>query len=231
MGKEKRREEVIAISAQDAEARASVYWWLATVYAQEIKRESLRHYFSAEGQAFLTSLREGGRSEEGTLAVDKLRCSIKRLQQLEFPELELAADFTQTFLGDIRTSAPPYASVYLSADGLLFQQPHDEMLALLKAEGLVVNTDFNEPADHLAIMLDFMGNQVLRVIEAESEEQCQEQYRRQLAFLEQKIMTWMVPFRQQCERVPGCGFYPAITEYLVSFIKAEQVYLHELLVH
>ena len=78
------------------------------------------------------------------------------------PSLELAADFSQLFLTDAKKGAPPYASVYLSETGQLFEKPHQDMVTLFKREGLVIDPNFKEPADHIAIQLDYLGNLIMK---------------------------------------------------------------------
>ncbi len=212
---------------QEAEARAAIYWWLSTVFATELEPKQLSAYFGAEGQAFLDGLARAlpGDGEPGPVA--RLKNALATLAPMAQPQLELAADFAQAFLGDNRSSALPYASIYLSQEGLLFQQPHQEMLALLRAQGLAVTEQYREPADHLAIMLDYLGNQVLRLVEAATPEERKRLRQEQLAFIEERLLTWVPAFRQRCERVPGCGFYPAVATYLEAFLLAERDDLRE----
>ncbi len=210
---------------EDAEARASIYWWLSTVFAKELEADSLNAYFGEPGLAFIDGLSAALPGTEEPASLVRLKHALVALKLMEQPRLELAADFAQAFLGDNRTSALPYASVYLSADGLLFQKPHDEMLALLTSQGLAVTEQFKEPADHLAIMLDYLGNQALRLIAAKTDSERTALYREQQAFIEERLLSWVPEFKQRCERITASGFYPAVAEFLCDFLKAERAYL------
>ncbi len=53
----------------------------------------------------------------------------------------------------------PYASAYLGDKPTLKQPPYTEMEKYLNTSGLGVAKQFNEPADHLAVQLDFLANQ------------------------------------------------------------------------
>ncbi len=218
---------MIQTYAEDAEARASIYWWLSTLFAKEVGSDQLKVYWGQQGQVFLEGLAEALPAIDARDSLERLKQALTSLKQMPQPHLELAADFAQSFLGDNRTSALPYASVYLSDGGQLFQEPHDEMLALLKSQGLAVTEQFKEPADHLAIMLDYLGNQVLRLLEAKTDSQRAALYRQQQDFIEERLLTWVPEFKQRCERITGSGFYPAVAGLLGDFLKAEQAYLAE----
>lgn len=223
--------EVLDIDTQDAEARAGIYWWLSTLFAQELTAEQLRSYLAPQGQTFLDGLSEAipeSVSETDSAgALTRLKSALAALQLMAQPHLELAADFAQSFLGDNRTSALPYASVYLSDNGMLFESPHDDMLALLSTQGLAVTDQFKEPADHLAIMLDYLGNLVLSQLEAQTDAARKALYQEQLTFIERHLLTWVPAFNQRCQGITGTGFYAAVADLLCNHLDAERTYLSE----
>lgn len=223
--------DVLDIQGQDAEARAGIYWWLSTLFAQELKPEQLASYFDQQGQEFLNELSEAIPEKQaerhGAATLTQLKSALAALKLVQQPHLELAADFAQSFLGDNRTSALPYASVYLSDGGLLFQKPHDEMLELLRSQGLAVTDQFKEPADHLAIMLDFLGNMALRQLNTQTESERKALYQEQLSFIENRLLTWVPEFNQRCQGITGSGFYPAVAGLLCNYLDAERKYLSE----
>ena len=101
-------------------------------------------------------------------AVAELNDAIARLLVRPDRQLELAADFAGLFLVDPKQGALPYESLYRGEAKLLMQAPMTEMQARLDRLGINVSDKYKEPADHLAIELDLMGNLIIRAAEAKS---------------------------------------------------------------
>lgn len=192
------------------ETRASLYWWFATLFTKELDKDEFTRYSTGEGRAFIQQLAADDELQHGALAMLN---ALNQLSVLQYPELELAADFSQVFLTDKKAGAPPYASVYLSDSGLMMQQPHQDMVALLQQQGLAVTKDFNEPADHLAIQLDYIGNVIMRDAEQVSPEQ--------IHFIEEQLISWVPQLAQASHKVKNSGFYQGACDLLTQFLKAD----------
>lgn len=65
----------------------------------------------------------------------------------------LKQDYTRLFIGLERMLAPPYASVYLGKDFLLYEKPVLDVRQFYKNIGLYVNPKKNEPDDHIGFEL------------------------------------------------------------------------------
>ncbi|MGR5503265.1 molecular chaperone TorD, partial [Vibrio sp. DNB22_10_4] len=148
------------------EQRAEIYWWLSSLFASELTDDELSKYHSPEIRSFLTGLGENPSLSE---PIKTFTDSLNRLQVREDAQLELSADFCDLFLKTDKHGALPYASMYIGTSGLLNDQPAQEMADLLAKHGIAVNKDLNEPADHLAIELDFLGNLIIRSNELEND--------------------------------------------------------------
>lgn len=206
-----------------AEKRASIYWWFSTLFASEMTDEQLQAYRSEEGRTFLQGLADSGLASE----VEALQQALHPLVAMDQPRLELAADFAQCFLVDQKRSALPYASVYLSDGGLLMQQPHTEMLELLKAEGLAVSEGLNEPADHLAVMLDYLGNLCIQGVNCGSETERGVLHEKQLSFIEHQLMSWVPSFVARAQQLKQTFFYPKVAQLLLTYLQLDQAYLRD----
>ncbi|WP_019614947.1 molecular chaperone TorD [Psychromonas ossibalaenae] len=194
------------------ETRASLYWWFATLLTKELDKEQLAMYFCGEGVTLLDQLEQ---EPDFTASVQKIKSALTAILAMNKPELELAADFSQIFLTDTKTGAPPYASVYLSKSGQLFEQPHQDMIDLFKAQGLVVDPSFNEPADHIAIQLDYLGNLIIQDVNGVSEAQ--------INFIEVHILSWLEQFVKATAKVNNSGFYQGVCQLLQAYIKQDIV--------
>ncbi len=192
------------------EQRASLYWWFATLLTKELDKEQLTHYFSGEGVVLLAQLEA---EPDFTESVKQIKSALVTIMAINQQSLELAADFSQLFLTDAKKGAPPYASVYLSETGQLFEKPHHAMLEIFKKEGLMIDPDFKEPADHIAIQLDYLGNLIMKQDENSIEAQTD--------FIEQQLLSWLSQFVDATKKVNNSGFYQGVCQLMLAFIKQD----------
>jgi len=119
-------------------------------------------------------------------------CSVAKNLNLSVPTLNgldeefLKTEYTRLFISaPFGTIAPPYASVYLSSEGLLFQRGHDEALSFYEQAGLRLE-ERGEPADHLAFELAFVGH----LLEERKERLLE-------AFLRKHLLRWYPAFHRR----------------------------------
>lgn len=204
------------------EQRAEIYWWLSSLLANELTTEQLEQYNSFEVRTFLTSL-----AETPTLATS-MNALIEKLNQLQSREdvqLELSADFCQAFLGSDKNSALPYASMYLDKAGILNGKPAQDMRDLLTQYNIAQKAEFNEPADHIAIELDFLGNLIVMTNQQSSEEDFETYMNAQLTFINEQLLSWVPRFSQICKERDEFGFYASVTDFLVAFLQLDATFL------
>ncbi|CAH0525588.1 molecular chaperone TorD [Vibrio hippocampi] len=204
------------------EQRAEIYWWLSSLFTKELTESELEQYQSPEIRAFLSGL---GENEALKQPIDKLVDALNRLQVRHDAQLELSADFCELFLKSDKHGALPYASIYLDKSGLLNGEPALQMQQLLTKHNIAVTKDLNEPADHLAIELDYLGNLIIRSNELEAEKHLNEAFSEQADFIEQHLLTWIEQFSQACEKHDEFGFYSACSALLVAFCQLDLTYL------
>lgn len=204
------------------EKRAEIYWWLSSIFAKELTENDLEAYHSAEIRSFLTGL-----SENTVLkpSVDKLVEALNRLQDRQDPQLELAADFCGLFLTTDKAGALPYASIYIGESGLLNDKPAQEMQKLMLSHGVDVKEGLNEPADHIALELDFLGNMIIRSNELEKLEHIDAALLEQKEFIETYLLSWLPQFSEKCSKFDPFGFYASVAKLLVDFCHLDCSYL------
>ncbi|OED43904.1 hypothetical protein ACH42_08905 [Endozoicomonas sp. (ex Bugula neritina AB1)] len=200
------------MSNSTSQNRAQVYWWLSSLIAAELDEKQLQILFSKDINTFLEALAE---ESELSDAVSKLKQSIYGLRTREDVQLELAADYAKLFLGTGKQGALPYASIYLSKDGLLMQEPHHQMVKLLHDNGFAQAEGFNEPADHLAIILDFMGNLAVKDMKASIQKHC----------LNEHLLSWLPRWQKDAEKHDIFGFYAATALLILEFIKMDSDFM------
>lgn len=204
------------------EKRAEIYWWLSSLFARELTPEEIEAYQSHEIRAFLTGL---GENENLKPSINRLIHALNRLQDREDAHLELAADFCELFLTTDTTGALPYASMYIGKAKLLNDQPAKDMETLMQSKGIDVKEGFNEPADHVAIELDFLGNMIIRSNELEKLDHINEALLEQKEFIESYLLSWLPQFSEKCIKLDEFGFYSSVTEVLVNFCNLDRSYL------
>lgn len=135
-----------------------------------------------------------------------MQSALNKLQAFSYPHLELATDFSEIFLTDNKTGAPPYASVYLTKSGQLYGETHLKMQDEFKKQGLAIDPQFNEPADHIAVQLDYLGNLIIANGHGVSEQQ--------MLFVKEHLAPWLNLFVNATDKVTNTGFYQALCHLL-----------------
>ena len=173
--------------------------WLAGLFMQEVDEQQLQSYFDGAADPLLRFLSQQC-STPGEVAA--FEDALTELRKFENPQRVLAVDFASLFLLDGSHNAPPYASFYSGSGNSMLGEPHDRMLARYRANNLSISIASNEPADHIAFMLEYLG---LLHSESELDETVQD-------FVSCELVTWIDLF---CDRIIHgkihSTFYPAIS--------------------
>ncbi len=204
------------------EQRAQVYWWLSSLFAKELTDTDLTHYQTTL-QNFLNALAE---HPDLTDSVHQLKSSIAAQALRQDGQLELAADFCGLFLGDPKTGALPYASIYLGESGALNDKPAQAMLTWLDRFDVVTQGDFSRvPQDHIAIELDLLGNLIIQANQTDDSEKQEESMQNQLDFMQTMLIPWVPLFASRCQEHDPFGFYASAAKLLTKFIEIDVLFL------
>lgn len=193
------------------QARAMVYQLLSSLFAWEITEKRLKELTSPEAQIFWKGLAQ---EPEFTPEVNILLSTLMQITT-ERQRLELAADFCSLFLIGGKNNSSPYASLFLSeeAEPTLYGELHQRMSEFLKQSNLQIQADFKEPADHLAVMLAYMGH-----LCTHSSTDTQQTY------LKVCITSWLPLFAQKVfenDRNNASQFYSALVRLTQKWIAGE----------
>ncbi len=99
------------------------------------------------------------------------------------------------------------------------------MQQLMLDHGVDVKKGLNEPADHIAIELDFLGNMIIRSNELEKLEHIDKALLEQKEFIEKYLLSWFPQFSKNVLSLMSLVFMPAVSELLVSFCQLDCAYL------
>lgn len=190
------------------QARSLVYQLLSSLFAWEVSTERQQELTGADAMQFWHML-----AEDPELAPEVQRL-IATLTQMttERSRLELAADFCGLFLVGDKHSASPYASLYLGdqTDPTIFGEQHHQMCDFLHSSQLQLQGDFKEPADHLAVMLAYMGQLAVQTDKAT-----------QLSFLNHCIISWLPDFVVRVDNYDPGQFYRALATLTLKWVKQD----------
>ena len=199
------------------QARSTIYQLLSSLFAKEIDHKTLHELTSTQAQAFWSQLA----AEPSFKAdVDVIVAEFAKLSS-DKALLELAADYCGLFLVGTKHSASPYASLYLTdkpvAKGdepLLFGEQHQQMTQFLKQSQLQVQSEFPEPADHLAVILAYVAH-----INMHSSNQ------EQLKFIRDNLANWLTTFVAKVAKVDTGNFYIALAQLTLAWVNSDLEWL------
>lgn len=184
--------------------------WLAQFFLTPLTEADLIRYSTPEGRAFLEAC-----ASHGALApVVRMIADISAVQS-EGPHAEalIESAFNRAFeIGGPR-AAPPYASVYLSERGLMFQRPAQDMNRLLSQ--LDMRHDMSEPADHIGIQLNVAAEVLERERVGLEVPTCAH------TFVQDHLLTWLPAFVVRCEALRGMPFFGVVARAALDLCEDE----------
>lgn len=152
-------------------------------------------------------------TERGAAALDAMRAVAERPAEWPFAQradaanllLELAERsrgvaavskrYRQLFVGPDRLAAPPWGSVYLDRESVIFGDSTLALRAWMRAHGIVRSTQANDPDDHVGLMLQLLS----WLAQNHPELLCD--------YLEHHFLTWVFRYLELLQATDVRGFY------------------------
>lgn len=132
-------------------------------------------------------------------------------------EEQLKVDHAALFVGPFELQAPPYGSVYLEKSGTVIGKTTIAVQHFYEQHGL--SLDIQEPADHIAIEMEFLSFLAAREAEAResgSQEDADVLFEAQARFFDQ-FMLWMPDFSSRIEHSAHTEYYRTLGQSLALF--------------
>jgi putative dimethyl sulfoxide reductase chaperone len=142
--------------------------------------------------------------------------------------IELKIEHAALFVGPFELKAHPYGSVYLEEGRRLMGDTTMKASSFYAASGLQLT--ISEPADHIAVELEFMHYLSFACSEAIREGACEKERElmaRQLRFLEEQLWPWVPDFCAAIKSGSDITFFHALADCLHEFIKADLQLLNQ----
>ncbi|MFQ5998022.1 MAG: molecular chaperone [Candidatus Bathyarchaeia archaeon] len=217
--------------AKIASERASVYSVLARLLLRPLSEneifelsvqlpstKAILEQLEAE-ETFLVKMKSG--LEKAQLVLEG---NLSRLQEMSN---RLSSSYTKLFRGLSKKHSPlpPYESVYVEKE-ILWGNCTVDVLHLYNVAGFHVSPDLgNEPPDHIALELAFMGSLCRQESDALRRHEKNETLKisiMELDFLKDHLLSWMPVMRQSIARFDELGFYSGILELIEGWIAHDE---------
>ncbi len=138
--------------------------------------------------------------------------------------IELQKEYTRLFINAVpRIPAPPYSSVFLDRDGLVWGESTSRAVRLYEAAGLNVAEDFGDIPDHISAELEFASYLVLEEWKSRESapDRADELASIEREFLMEHLLLWAVPFFNRVSEHANLTFYGVLSSLAVDFIEGE----------
>lgn len=205
-------------SAEWYEWRACVYLLLARLYRQVPDREVLQAIVN-EGllhdlfdEVDCPAIRQMATALEESVAAN--------LADLDSFRGELEADFNRLFIGPGPLLAPPWESVYLSKERLIFGEQTLEVREFYQSFGLASKTKDREPDDHVALELEFMSWLCQQAAIADHEGALK-LAAGQKTFLDSHLAKWISKFCADVTSGSATAFYQAVGRLTAAWVEID----------
>ena len=186
-----------------------VYRWMAGLYLAPPDAAALAAYRGPQGREVL----------DGLALIPALAPPVAEIAALSRIDSDLdatagriGAAHSGAFLVGGRRSAPPYASVWLSERGLIYQEPARVMIRLLAAAGLSLPEDVREPPDHIGFQLNLLAELNERHHAGQDAPIAPD------AFIRDHLLTWLPDFAAACAGLRDPLIYAALAAATLDYL-------------
>ena len=123
---------------------------------------------------------------------------------------ELQVEYTSLFITNFPSvPAPMFKSYYFENE--ILGESTERIMDIYEEYNFKVSDLMKEPADHLAILLEF----IYRIIQIDNT------YYFQIKFIKDEILSWMTPFKESVDSASTNVFYPTTIETIINYLKNE----------
>ncbi len=173
-------------------------------------------YNEPTGQG-VVMLKEQGVFEELPFAADneqaqqgqQLMCSWLASETTDVLAKAAQSDWLHLLMGIGKVLAPPWASVYLGEEQLLFSEDTLYVRRYYEHYGFRLTKKYQEPDDHIGLELEFIG----RLLE-------QDKHEAACAFTQQFILPWLNQWADDVQKHAKTDYYRALAKLIAGGINS-----------
>lgn len=147
------------------------------------------------------------------VSADQALASLREMQRglAEEDADSLMWEYRRLFVGPEAKAVPPWSSVYLDRDGIIFGSSHTELVGFMRANGIRRNADSSTPCDHIGLMLELMAWIAEKRPELLAE------------YLEKHLLTWAGHFLAEMGEATASAFYRGLATLARQTLEALRV--------
>lgn len=215
-------------------ARQFVYDVLRRFFVEEPSRDYLKHFIKENVIDLFPFVEDSEDLQAGIEEIKEYLSNHDVINNEDHYE-DLHWDYTRMFIGPFELPAPPWESVYVRKDGLLFQANTVDVRNLYQNFGYEINHKNLEAEDHVGLELDFMFH--LNELCIKNVEKNNFKTRSNLIyligeqsrFLENHLLAFIPQFSQKVIENAHTQFFSGMAKLLRSYLKIDSILLQELL--
>ena len=194
-------------------SRSYMYRLISGFFARELTAENIRSIQAGDTAELMNTLEE---IQVYAPIIEHLKVYFDAITDTKKAALDLAESYAWLFHGVAGPDAAPLtASVYLSPNGNIRQEPDAEIHTLLQKYGLSFKNYVNEPCDHLSVILEFVAwlNEQAQTAKDQAPWMKEEKL-----VIEKYLLSWLPDFVQQCHQGDKEGFYASLARDTLTFV-------------
>ncbi len=168
--------------------------------------------------------------EEGIREVNNFLKINNILEKKEYEKIHW--DYTRMFIGPNALPVPPWESVYLNEDRLVFQEETFQVRKNYLKYCFIPRNYPHEPDDHIGTELDFMyrlNEMAMENNEAKHRDKLIGILKDQENFLKEHLVKWIPEFSNHMVNNANTEFYRGIAKVLKGYIEFDYVSVKELI--
>lgn len=134
---------------------------------------------------------------------------------------QLTLDYSALFIGPFELQAPPYGSIYLEKKHVVMGETTIDVLKFYQEAG--IHVEASEPADHIAIELEFMSflhDREVSALQEGAEEEAATYSDLRRKFFSTCLSPWIAEFSMTMRNGTDNRFYQALADCLADFTDA-----------
>jgi TorA maturation chaperone TorD len=147
----------------------------------------------------------------------------------------LSSDYTMCFDGVATVAgevAVPYASVYLSEEALLNQEPRHAVFRLFRDENLALKSTVKLPEDHLSFELEFLAvlsDRTLAALEKGDLAEAVRNLQLSQVFIKEHIFTWLDLLTARANAILTTRFYKGALKAVKGYLQLDLITTRDLI--
>lgn len=211
--------------------RSFLYRLLQRVFGDEPNKELLEIIVADHTAEALHLILED--NEEFSSYYDLLTRITQDMQESAAETIDrLKSEYTYLMIGPGELPAPPWESVYITKEPLIFQESTLKVRQFYVEHGFIPAKYPNEADDHIALELDFMAHMssfAAEQFETEDFNAVKQSLQDQKLFLTKHLLVWVGDFATSMQKSKSHYFYPLMAKLVEEILTTDLAIIEEIL--